>query len=195
MIKNFQLTLLYNNIGIFTKNNQFNNNAIFPRYVIFVVVATIINRIVRRVHFFLDINDELATFFRKQLSRRHRQKWNRILLTRQKKEGEWKDFSRLKKVDVSISNLLHSPPIDKFSILLIEPPNTIRGQEGRASSLFFLTYSFHDFEDPRYYVTDDDKNVVKAIKNWWEKKYEFFDGLIWSTKKGIERGQCVSLIL
>lgn len=38
------------------KKNQLNNNAIFPGYPVF-VVATIINRIVRSVHFLLDIDD------------------------------------------------------------------------------------------------------------------------------------------
>lgn len=95
-------------------------------------VNVIINRIIV-VHRFqlneeqyyvsLNIDNEFVTFSREQVVR---QKWHRSLLTRQEKRDGRKDFPRLQ--GLALRYWTRSP-IDKFSILLIEPLNAIKEQE------------------------------------------------------------------
>jgi len=61
-----------------------------------------------------------------------------------KKGTQEEGFSTSAGVGASILNSLHSSPIDKFSILLIEPLNAIK--ERVVSSPFFLT-PFYNFEE------------------------------------------------
>jgi len=114
------------------------------------------------VVFFSDIDDKLATFSRERLSRHRRSGvgtyWHaRIGMARDEERREEKEgFSRT--AGASILDSLHSSPIDKSSILLIDPPNAIR----------VLRPSLHFFSLDSPFAHSSVRYSVSCHRRWWE---------------------------
>lgn len=128
-----------------------------------------------------------------------RHKWNRSLLTRRRKgggeEGREEGFSSSAegwRFDIGFVTFSSDRQVLNSTNWAAE---CNKGGGGRWVRWTFFSFFFFDsllftIEDPRRHVTvddDDEEDVVgKGRRSWWEKKYEFADGLIWFMK-GEER--------